>query len=120
MTGKVLTVDNNWNRIYVRRAYNQVRSDLYDLLEQYTAAPYRRETVLQILTAINTYFLNRMTLGEIASFKNAEVANRTNFNEDYQRGFLAINVGFLPLSALNFIEVSIFRDDNGGVVIQGL
>lgn len=120
MTGKVLTVDNNWNRIYVRRAYNQVRSDLYDLLEQYTAAPYRRETVLQIITAINTYFLNRMTLGEIASFKNAEVANRTNFNEDYQRGFLALNVGFLPLSALNFIEVSIFRDDNGGVVIQGL
>lgn len=120
LTGKVLTVDNNWNRIYIRRAYNQVRADLYDLLEQYTAAPYRREVVLQILSAINTYFINRLTLQEIASFKNAEVANRTNFNEDYQRGFLAINVGFLPLSALNFIEVSIFRDDNGGVVIQGL
>lgn len=119
-TGSLLSNDNNWNRVMIRRAYNQVRMDLYDLLEQYTAAPYRRETVMQILTSINNYFLSRQTRGEIAGFSNAYVAGTDDIAGEYRRGRLNINVGFLPLSALDYIEIGIFRDDNGGVVLSGL
>lgn len=120
MTGALLSNEDIWNRVYIRRAYNKVRMDLYSLLEQYTAGPYRRETVNMIVTSINNYFLNLQARGEIAGFRNAYPAGTGDAIGEYRRGVLNLNVGFLPLSSLDFIEIGIFRDESGAIQLSGL
>ena len=115
LTGRTASSDPSWDKIYVRRTYDAIRQDLYDVLSFYIGEPHTNKLRVQIKVAIEQYLRQLAIDGMIANFQNVIVCPENNPPELYTSGQLNVSFEFLPLAAINYIQVSIIRSNNLGL-----
>jgi Phage tail sheath C-terminal domain len=117
--GRTLSSDTSWDKIYIRRTYDFIRQDLYDLLTQYLGEPHTSLIRRQIASAINGYMGELSRNSQIANYRNAVLDSSNNSPENYINGQLNINVEFLPLYSIDYITITLIRNTNDGLVTFG-
>jgi hypothetical protein len=117
--GRTLSANIDWEKVSFRRTYDYIRQDLFDLLQQYKSEPHTNLLRTQIVTAINGYMNERARNSEIASYGGTIADSSNNTVESYIRGELNISVRFLPVYALDYINVILIRDSQTGLVSFG-
>lgn len=118
-TGRTLSSDAAWDKVYIRRTYDVIRQDLYDLLGQYIGEPHTNLVRRQIASAINAYMGELLRNGQIANYKNVTVDSSNNPPESYTNGELNVTLEFLPLYAVDYINISLIRNTGDGLVTFG-
>ncbi|MBD2201549.1 hypothetical protein H6G33_09340 [Calothrix sp. FACHB-1219] len=114
--GRTLSSDPAWEKIFIRRTYDIIRQDIYDLLQQYKAEPHTNLLRSQITSAINAYMGERLRNQQIANFSPSVADNSNNSANDYINGRLNISLSFLPLYAVDEIYITLIRDSGTGLV----
>ena len=118
-TGNTLSSDPAWEKIYVRRTYDVIRQDLYDLLSYYIGEPHTPKLRVQIQVAVETYLRQLSVNGQIANYGNVTVSSQNNPAELYITGQLNVSFNFLPLYAVDYIQISIVRNSQDGYAVTG-
>ena len=118
-TGNTLSSDPAWEKIYVRRTYDVIRQDLYDLLSYYIGEPHTPKLRVQIQVAVETYLRQLSVNGQIANYGNVTVSSQNNPAELYINGQLNVSFNFLPLYAVDYIQISIVRNSQDGYAVTG-
>lgn len=119
-TGRTLSADPAWEKIFIRRTYDVVRQDLYDLLSYYIGEPHAPKLRVQIQVAVETYLRQLSVNGQIANYGNVTVSSENNPADLYITGQLNVSFEFLPLYAVDYIQVSIVRNSQDGLAVNGI
>lgn len=119
INGRTLSPDAAWDKIYIRRTYDLLRMDLFDMLQQYKSEPHTLLLRTQIVSAINAYMTEKLREGQIANFQPAIADSTNNTPENYIKGELNISVSFLPINAADYINITLIRDSQSGLVSFG-
>jgi len=114
-----ITTDSTaaFDKVYVRRTYDIVRTDLFQGLQPYQSEPHTRLLRRQIETSINAYFNTMARNGRIANALPAVCNDSNNPAENYINGNINVTVSFLPLYAADYINISIVRNIASGLTI---
>lgn len=119
INGRTLTNNSDWEKISYRRTYDLIRMDLYDLLQQYKSEPHTNLLRRQIVTAIDGYMNRLARESQIASYGGTVADSTNNTSETYVRGELNVSIRFLPVYAIDYINVILIRDSQTGLVSFG-
>lgn len=119
INGRTLSNDSAWDKIFIRRTYDVIRMDLFELLQQYKSEPHTNLLRVQIVAAINAYMTEKLRASHIANFKPAIADSSNNTPENYINGELNVSLSFLPLYAADYINVTLIRDSASGLVSFG-
>ncbi len=114
--GRTLSSDPAWDKVSIRRTYDLIRMDLYDMLQQYKSEPHTFLLRTQIVSAINAYMTEKSREGQIADFQPAVADSTNNTPDNYIKGELNISLSFLPIYAADYINVTLIRDTQTGLV----
>jgi hypothetical protein len=118
-TGRTLTSDPAWEYIYIRRSYDSIRQDLYDVLSFYIGEPHTLRLRSQVQVAVEQYLKQLSIEGKIANYSSVLVSNDNNPPGIYTLGQLNVSFRFLPIYAIREIQVSIIRSNDDGLNSQG-
>jgi Phage tail sheath C-terminal domain/Phage tail sheath protein subtilisin-like domain len=118
-TGRTISSDPAWEKIYVRRSYDFIRQDLYDVLSYYIGEPHTLKLRVQIQVAVEQYLRQLAIDGMIANFENVLVGTENNPPGLYTQGQLNVSFEFLPLYAVDYIQISIIRNTESGLAVSG-
>jgi hypothetical protein len=92
---------------------------LYDLLSYYIGEPHTPKLRVQIQVAVETYLRQLSVNGQIANYGNVTVSSQNNPAELYITGQLNVSFNFLPLYAVDYIQISIVRNSQDGYAVTG-
>ena len=116
-TGRTLSSDPAWETVYVRRSYDHIEQDLYEMLLFYLGEPHTLKVRVQIQGAVEQYLRRLSSLNYIANYRNVLVNSENNSTDLYSQGILNVSFDFLPLEAINYITVTINRNTADGLTI---
>jgi len=119
-TGRTLTSDPAWEYIYIRRSYDAIRQDLYDVLSFYIGETHTLRVRSQVQVAVEQYLRQLSIEGKIANYSSVLVGNENNPPGLYTLGQLNVSFRFLPLYSIREIEISIIRNNDDGLASQGI
>lgn len=118
--GSSLSSDETWRRISVRRTYDVIRQDLYEVLTSYLGEPHTNKLRVQVESSVTSYLKELLRLGQIANYKNVTANDSNNGPELYQEGILNVSFDFLPLFPVDYIRVNITRSTEDGLIQLGV
>lgn len=119
LTGGTSSSNTAWNKVVIRRTYDVIRQDLYGALQPYQSEPHTKLLRRQIETSVNAYFQSLLRNNKIANALPAICNDSNNPSENYITGELNVSVGFLPLYAADYINITLSRNTSGGLQIGG-
>jgi hypothetical protein len=114
--GNSLSTDEAWRRITVRRTYDVIRQDVYNMLTNYIGEPHTNLARAQIESSITAYLQELLRQGQIANFKDVICNSSNNPPELYVTGTVNVNFSFLPIFPIDYINVSIIRSSEDGLI----
>ena len=117
LNGRTTSASTAWDRIVIRRTYDVIRQDLYEALQPYQSEPHTKLLRRQVETSVNAYFQTLLRNAKIANALPAICNDSNNPNENYINGELNVSIGFLPLYAADYINVTITRNTDGGLEV---
>jgi len=117
LNGRTTSSNSAWDRIVIRRTYDVIRQDLYDALQPYQSEPHTKLLRRQVETSVNAYFQTMLRNSKIANALPAICNDSNNPSENYINGELNVSIGFLPLYAADYINVTITRNTDGGLQV---
>jgi hypothetical protein len=117
LNGRTTASSSAWDKIIIRRTYDVIRQDLYESLQPYQSEPHTKLLRRQVETSVNAYFQTLLRNGKIANALPAICNDSNNPAENYINGNLNVSIGFLPLYAADYINVTISRNSDGGLQI---
>lgn len=110
LTGRSLTSNTQWDKISYRRTFDIVRADLYTLLQQYKSAPLNQRLFSQISASIDAHLSSMTRNGSLRAYSGASVRSLNPAS-----GLVEIHVGIVPVYAADYLDVYLYRDDNGNI-----
>ncbi|MEI2418771.1 hypothetical protein V6O07_00725 [Arthrospira platensis SPKY2] len=110
LTGRTLTSNTQWDKVSYRRTFDIVRADLYVLLQQYKSAPLNQRLFSQISASIDAHLSSMSRNGSLRSYSGASVRSLNPAS-----GLVEIHVGIVPVYAADYLDVYLYRDDNGNI-----
>lgn len=113
-TGNLATSDTNWIGVYTRRAYDEIRSEIYARMLKYQGQPHNGFLRAKITSDISLYMNRLVRMGEILSFSGVTINADNNDLFSYRAGQLYIAVGFQELVSATDIVITLYRDDSNG------
>lgn len=117
LTGRTTSSNSAWDKIVIRRTYDIIRQDLYESLQPYQSEPHTKLLRRQVETSVNAYFQTLLRNAKIANALPAICNDSNNPAANYINGNLNVSIGFLPLYAADYINVTISRNTDGGLQI---
>jgi hypothetical protein len=117
LNGRTTSSNTAWDKIVIRRTYDIIRQDLYEALQPYQSEPHTKLLRRQVETSVNAYFQTLLRNSKIASALPAICNDSNNPDSNYINGNLNVSIGFLPLYAADYINVTISRNSEGGLQI---
>lgn len=117
LNGRTTSSNSAWDKIVIRRTYDIIRQDLYESLQPYQSEPHTKLLRRQVETSVNAYFQTLLRNSKIANALPAICNDSNNPAENYINGNLNVSIGFLPLFAADYINVTISRNTETGLQI---
>lgn len=117
LNGRTTSSNTAWDRIVIRRTYDVIRQDLYEALQPYQSEPHTKLLRRQVETSVNAYFQTLLRNAKIANALPAICNDSNNPTTNYINGQLNVSIGFLPLYAADYINVTITRNTDGGLEV---
>jgi hypothetical protein len=117
LNGRTTSSSSAWDKIVIRRTYDVIRQDLYESLQPYQSEPHTKLLRRQVETSVNAYFQTLLRNSKIANALPAICNDSNNPPQNYINGNLNVSIGFLPLYAADYINVTISRNTDGGLQI---
>lgn len=117
LNGITTSSNSAWDRIVIRRTYDIIRQDLYQVLQPYQSEPHTKLLRRQVETSVNAYFQTLLRNSKIANALPAICNESNNPPINYTNGQLNVSIGFLPLYAADYINVTITRNTEGGLEV---
>lgn len=118
--GNSLSSEEAWRRISVRRTYDVIRQDIYDMLTNYIGEPHTNLARAQVSSSVTAYLQELLRQGQIANFRDVVCNESNNPPQLYITGTLNVSFSFLPLFPIDYINVTIIRSSEDGLTTLGV
>lgn len=109
LNGRTLSSDGAWYWISVRRVYNQIKTDLFRMVQWVKSQPNTVATRNQLAQQLDTYMGILLSRGVIANTKPSQVDSTNNPPDRVASGFLRAEVFFTPVFPADHIIIGIRR-----------
>lgn len=110
LNGVTTSTDPNHRWVCVRRAMDQLITDLYLGLQWVRSRPNDAETRKRVATSIDAYLKAALRDGRIYGYRATVCDQSNNTLTDVRRGRLNIKITVTPVFPSDFIDVEVVRD----------
>jgi phage tail sheath protein FI len=109
LNGRTLSSDGAWYWVSVRRVYNQIKTDLFRMVQWVKSQPNTSVLRNQFAQQLDTYMGLLLSRGIIANTKASQVDSTNNPPDRVASGFLRAEVFFTPVFPADYVVIGIRR-----------
>lgn len=109
LNGRTLSSDGAWYWVSVRRVFNQIKSDLFRMIQWVKSQPNTTVLRNQLASQLDTYMDYLLNRGIIANTQRSVVNSSNNPPARVASGYLRAEVYFVPIFPADHVVIGVHR-----------